>query len=640
MCALGHKTSLEQIPQLLDVTWRSGLEMEERIISRAVFLWIFFALLFLSPTGVIATGELVGPVGNTKTGPFVDKLIIKRAFEGEESQIEALINNEIDAIDDAISPDYVAQLENAENIVVDYFLRNGYGYFAFNCLKYPLNQSSLRRAIAMALDKNKICQEAWDGLAEPLDSMVPKCNPWSIEEEMDYHYYSSDLETSHELLDYEGFIDADADGFRETPTGLDFDINIEVAQSSAIAVKAGEIVKEALDSLDINCTLDVTDFYGYLTRLYYGGDFDLCFLGNSFSNNDLTFLTEFEGESCDWEGRNNNFARWQNATYAEWNQQLMTSVDYGEIREAATRMQEIWIEQCPLLICYENMYVSAYRTDRLTGFLGDADWGVMTKWNNLKVHLKESEGGPFGGTLRWATYHHPRWNPLQSCSCYPSQLDYQMYDSLFVQRPDGTDLPWMVKAYEVYTHEDDSSISENHTRYELTLLDNMTWSDGHPLTSDDVAFTFNFYKNNQAVPQSSNLQNLSAIYAPNPNKVVLEFSTQSYWNLHKFSYLYVFPKHIVADMGSDELRMQYPYEREEDWMHNWVTSGAFNLTAYEEGNFTELTYRPDYFFAPNHSLSTPDGDWLNENALVLSIVAASSAVVVVVLVYTVMRKGH
>ncbi|TFG11378.1 hypothetical protein EU537_12540 [Candidatus Thorarchaeota archaeon] len=616
------------------------MEMEQRIISRVVFLWLFFGLFIVSPLNAIGTRELVGPAGHIKTGPFLDKLIIKRAFEGEESRIEALINNEIDAIDDAISLDFLAQLENAENVAIDYFLRNGYGYFAFNCMKYPLNHSSLRRAVAMALDKNKICEEAWDGLAEPLDSMVPKCNPWSIEEEMDYHYYESDLEASRELLQNEGFRDNDADGYRETPAGRDFHINIEVAESSTVAINAGEIVKEALDSLNINCTLNVTDFYRYLTRLYYGGDFDLCFVGNSFSSNDLTFLTEFEGESYDWEGMNRNFARWHNATYAEWTQQLMTSVDHDEICEAATRMQEIWIEQCPLLICYENMYASVYRTDRLTGFLSDADWGIMTKWNNLKVHLKESDGGPFGGTLRWATSHHPRWNPLRVCSCYPSQLDYQMYDSLFVQRPDGTGLPWMVKEYQVYTYEDDSSISENHTRYELTLLDNMTWSDGHHLTADDVAFTFNFYKNNLVVPQWHNLQNLSAIYAPNPTKLVLEFSTQSYWNLHKFSYLYVFPKHIVADMDPDELRMHYPDVGEEDWMQNWVTSGPFNLTDYDDGNFTELTYRPDYFFAPNHSLSTAEGDWLADNALVLSMVAASSAVVVVVLVYTVMRKGH
>ncbi len=100
---------------MINATWRNETELKKRTPLRAVFLTIYFVMLVLLPLAAMATGESVSSIGHAKTGPFVDKLIFKMILEGEEREIEALVNNEIDAIDNAIFPEYLSQLENAEN---------------------------------------------------------------------------------------------------------------------------------------------------------------------------------------------------------------------------------------------------------------------------------------------------------------------------------------------------------------------------------------------------------------------------------------------------------------------------------------------------------------------------------------------
>jgi peptide/nickel transport system substrate-binding protein len=340
------------------------------------------------------------PAPGLKNGPFVDKIQFK-TIVGDDQLFLALLNDEVDLIGDIVDPTFFDGPNiGLEDIEVASRIRNGYTFFTINCAKYPFNITAFRRAAAFALDKYAICEDLWDRMAQPQDSVVPVVSPWTIEGQLPYSYYDANIEFGNQLLDEAGFYDVHGDGFREAPDGSNFSVLVESTASSPIAIEVGETMAEGLQALHINAT-SFADCHGCLSRLNFHGDYDMMFLGWDFSRFDVDWLAyEFWGENVDTNFM--NFPNFNNASYDAWRGQLLHSTDYAEVLEAALAMQEILVYECPYIVCYENLMFSIYRTDRFEGFMNDALEGVPAWWTGYKVHLKSALGGPFGGTLRWS----------------------------------------------------------------------------------------------------------------------------------------------------------------------------------------------------------------------------------------------
>ncbi|MGM0687887.1 MAG: ABC transporter substrate-binding protein, partial [Promethearchaeati archaeon] len=305
----------------------------------AVFLVAAFLFMAASPLFAKAQDDL----GHTKTGPFVEKIVYD-VISQEDQAVLALQDGSIDLIGDMVDPSFLQELDEAEDIQTESVLRNGYGYITINCAKYPFNITAFRRALNFAVDKQAISADVWDGLSEPQDSCVPKVNPFSVEEDLTYHYYEANVELGQQLLEDAGFVDDNDDNWLEAPNGEEFDVLIECAQSSPIAIEVGQYVADALVELGVEATSEPTDFYEYLNRLYFHGDYDMVFLGSSFSSFDVDWLAyEYWSEYVDepyW-----NFPNFANDSYDAWREQLLYSTELEDVMEAAKEMQKIWVYQ-------------------------------------------------------------------------------------------------------------------------------------------------------------------------------------------------------------------------------------------------------------------------------------------------------
>ena len=173
-------------------------------------------------------------------------------MNGIDEEVPAILNDEIDLIGEMVHTDYLDMLTSDPDIAIDSVPRNGYGYYLINCDRYPLNETALRRAWAFALDKQRITNEVWDGFSTPQDSLVPGGNPFSIEDQLTYHYYDATPTEGNRLLDEAGFLDIDMDGIREAPDGSDFTIVLNTADISDPAMLCGEIAEDALQTLGID----------------------------------------------------------------------------------------------------------------------------------------------------------------------------------------------------------------------------------------------------------------------------------------------------------------------------------------------------------------------------------------------------
>ncbi|TFG14040.1 hypothetical protein EU537_04895 [Candidatus Thorarchaeota archaeon] len=570
------------------------------------------------------------------SGPYLDS--IRYTFiEGEDQLFLAITDNEIDMIGDSIDPNFVIPLEDS-SIEVSKRYRNGYGYMALNCEKYPFNISEFRQAIAYAIDKELICDDIWDGLASPHDSLLPRNNPFSIEGSAPISYYEDNNESAITIFDSLGFLDTDSDGFRELPNGSEFDVRIDYASTSNMAAEICQLFEQTLQSLDINATAIPYDWYIYPTEYpEYFEDFDMVFASRNFPSFDLRWMKYPNPAVSPVFGIN---VSWSNSSYDEWANQLTSSVTYTEVEDAAAEMQKIWLEECPLIICYQNHIFHAHRTDRFTGFVNDALSGIPDFWTNYRVRLNLKPLGQQGGTLRWGLPLEPdTFNPLVSSSQYTWDILDMLYDSLMKRSPSGNTIPWLAANYTFTTFEDNQAIPEGHCQIAFDILDNATWSNGDPLTAEDIRDSLLHYRNSyyfDGTPLMPELQPLVAAYTLATNQLVLEFNTTSYWHLYTVGY-----KPILHSLSLQQLGL-------EDW-HDWkpapqadeyVTSGPFVVDEFVPGEYILLIRNPSYFYQPalNDTASNDSSGFFGISSLQQLAIFGTLATVTIAAVVIIIRR--
>ncbi|TFG98234.1 hypothetical protein E4H12_06695, partial [Candidatus Thorarchaeota archaeon] len=554
------------------------------------------AILIVSQTPVSAIDSVPTDLN---VGPFVDKIVYK-VITNQDQRILALQAGEIEMDNSFFDPTYLTQLAADPDIDIYSALRNGYGHITINCRDYPLNISGLRRAFAFAYDKQRVTVEILDGFSQEHDSVVPYPNGWCVEDEFDWHYYDDRADIGNQILDDLRFEINETSGFRIAPNGEPFDIAIGYGSSSSIAGGVSQIGVEALTALHIDARKQPVDNNDGVDE-YAEGIVDMIFSAQNFYSNDVDWLAyDYWSDYANVTGENpTNFA---NATYDSWRNQLLYSTTYEEVYEAAAEMQKILHYNVPRLVVYENTYMQAYRSDRFTGHVEDLGRYITGPWTMRKIH--KLDGTP-GGTVPIVIGEQPDpFNFFLTNSTDSATILTELYSSLYTYGPDLNPWPDLATSMLTETHADNPAVPDGHTRFTVDIVQNATWSDGEPLTAEDVAFSYT-YAFESAIygnPAGSDIGDLVAAYAPTPYRVVVEFSTESYWHFSNFAYDTIIPEHIFNDDTG------IGYEGWETWnpvfdpSHPHVTSGPFLLTDYEAGEFYELSYNPTYHYrVPKHS---------------------------------------
>jgi ABC-type transport system substrate-binding protein len=579
--------------------------MNERGILACISIVMLFMITNL-PLGVKAV-----QVGNQWTGPWVDK-IVYRVMPNESDRFLALIDGDVDIIGGRIGPSFF-DIQWIENIGAAEFLKLGYGIVEINCAKYPMNITNFRRAVAFALDKNRIIEEGWRGLAQLLDCHIPRQHPASIEDEMEYHYYDKQIESGAELLTQEGFVDSDDDGWLEGPgpkgAGT---IELESIVVEGHAIPQVEVYVEtmvqALLDLGINAEAGFSSIRDYdpRHRIFYHGDYDMLFHEKEWSDFDLDFyardmLTKYIRTPF------YNLPNWSNATWDTLASTVLHSTDYDEILEAAKQMEHIWVHSCPAIVLFQPIYFTVFRTDRFENVTPTILEGAPNFFTNLRV--RPNDGVTFGGTFTWAnptdilSFNHFSLN-----SIYADKILMMLFDSLIRIDPEGNDILWMCESYTVKTHEDNPRIQENHTRIIVDVVQNATWNDGTPITAEDFAFSLKFMRDHVPVA-GSDLVDMVTCYAPTTYELFCEFKTESYWHWHAIAYKSVIPNQIWLEYADacDE------YQPSPDTLSAMILSGPFLPITWKQGEYTELVQNPLYFRNPRHFMNLTSTNTILDN---------------------------
>ncbi len=126
--------------------------------------------------------------------------------------------------------------------------------------------------------------------------------------------------------------------------------------------------------------------------------------------------------------------------------------------------------------------------------------------------------------------------------------------------------------------------SKDKLTWTYKLRDGLKWSDGKPLTSEDIVWNINTSRKEEWLNHSSVTANLTAS-APDPRTVVIKTSVPDP-KLPTMD-VYLLPKHIWGKL-SPERRDKYEGE-------DGVGSGPFVLDKFEKGQFARFKANPNYW---------------------------------------------
>ncbi len=144
----------------------------------------------------------------------------------------------------------------------------------------------------------------------------------------------------------------------------------------------------------------------------------------------------------------------------------------------------------------------------------------------------------------------------------------------------------------------DVEVSEDNMTFTYTIRDDIVWSDGTPLTAEDVVYTMNLYKNNNAyLPQNYLTQIDGDVRLVDDTHI--EFDTLAPTGLYSgeapYMYFYILPKHVFEQVeagncpdGTDPCTA-----KNFDNVPN-VASGPFIIEEYEVGQFVRMIRNPEW----------------------------------------------
>lgn len=199
--------------------------------------------------------------------------------------------------------------------------------------------------------------------------------------------------------------------------------------------------------------------------------------------------------------------------------------------------------------------------------------------------------GAAGGTVVEASLADPTtFNPLVGQDFAAYVIASLCFEGLLSVDGKGNAIPGIAQTL--------PTISKNGTRYVFKLRPNAKWSDGTPLTSADVVFTYNLlvspdYKAFTTAYRGDLEQHLRSVRALDAHTV--EFVTKGVYApfLVASCTLGLLPKHVLGGVSATGLNT-HPYNQGPT-----VTNGTFKYVSRQQGSSITLARNPHYWRGPS-----------------------------------------
>ncbi len=152
----------------------------------------------------------------------------------------------------------------------------GEHYLAPEKLEWFRNKE-FRQAVAHAIDKERIIDEAQHGIGYPQwASISPAAGDFHNPDVRRYEY---DLDRAGEILDGLGWVDSDGDGIREDSDGNPIEFTLVTNTGTSVRAMVGEIVEEGMAEIGLKVDYQLIEFGDLVSQLTATYDWEAVVIG-------------------------------------------------------------------------------------------------------------------------------------------------------------------------------------------------------------------------------------------------------------------------------------------------------------------------------------------------------------------------
>jgi peptide/nickel transport system substrate-binding protein len=269
-----------------------------------------------------------------------------------------------------------------------YMLSGNTAWLVLNLTKPPMDDPQFRRAVAYAIDVDKIVNVVYGNIVKKASptGLLPNWDKYMDQAVVDELGFSYDPDEAKAILANAGYKDVDGDGFVEMPDGSKIELSIIVPNGWTDWMESIRVIAEGAQAVGINLTPDFPD-YGALVDERSAGEFDMLINNDKqVSNTPWTYydyvfrLPILESQTT------TNFGRYENQEAWDLVQELdRTATDDVEGMKAITsQLQRIHLTDLPIIPLWYNGMWSQWSGAVWTNWPGsaeDANHYLPATWN-------------------------------------------------------------------------------------------------------------------------------------------------------------------------------------------------------------------------------------------------------------------
>jgi len=301
--------------------------------------------------------------------PCLDRVVFK-IVPDQVNLLTQLMGGEIDCME-SIPPMEVEKLREGDyDIEVFNFPARAYIYIGWNAAEEPFDEVAVRRAMTMGIDRKKIIENLYYGLAEECTSpFIPQL--WAYNPEIEPLPY--DPGGARDLLESAGFSDTDGDGWLDRG-GERFEFDLMTNQGNQIRNDIQVMVQEQLGKIGVKVNPLVLEWTVMLER-HKASDFEAVVTAWRVGTKvDLGPIWSCEARR---EGGYNR-VDYCNPTVDSLNAEATAMLDFERARPLFHRAQRIIYEEQPYTFLY-NPHALLALSSRFEGAKPDA----ISMYHNL-----------------------------------------------------------------------------------------------------------------------------------------------------------------------------------------------------------------------------------------------------------------
>lgn len=355
-----------------------------------------------------------------------------------------------------------------------------------------------------------------------------------------------------------------------------------------IYYESSNLISEEWEKLGLKVKLRPTSFPNpLLTEWFKEHTFDCVFsvLSGLPYRMEPDFFTNSQFHSKHAAPGNWNVGEWKNASFDTLGEKQLEIYDPEKRREIIYQIQEMLAFEQPETVVHYPIQHMGINTKNMSLDYSEAPDGLRSIWNQIKFTPKA--GVKFLKVGRISD--QATWNPLAAIQSDDFEMLRMVYDRLVQVGPEGDVRMWAAESVH----------SVDQVTVDVKLKKGLMFSDGKPLTAEDVKFTYEFMKKWEAPYFLKYLKPISSVEISDSQ--TLRFKLEKPFApfiMNTLGQVFIIPKHVWENIVEKE-----GLTKPQDYANIPVVgSGAFIMEYWKEAEEFMLKANNKHFTQPKSDL--------------------------------------